>query len=66
MLLDDVLSALDNTTESLIVERLLGPDGILRKLGTTVVLATHASKFARLQESARFGGLLCCNLILTR
>ena len=46
MLFDDILSALDNTTGSLIFERLLGPSGILRKLGTTVVLATHASKFA--------------------
>lgn len=52
MLLDDVLSALDSTTQSIIVERLLGPGGLFRKLGTTVVLATHASKFTRLY---RFG-----------
>lgn len=44
VLLDDVLSALDAKTEHNVVERLLGPTGLLRKLGTTVVLATHASK----------------------
>lgn len=40
LLLDDVFSALDNTTARLVFKRLLGEDGILRKSGATVVLAT--------------------------
>jgi ATP-binding cassette subfamily C (CFTR/MRP) protein 1 len=44
VLLDDVLSALDSNTERQIVERLLGANGMFRKLGTTVVLVTHSSK----------------------
>lgn len=43
IVLDDVLSALDAKTESHVAERLLGKDGIFRRLGTTVVLITHAS-----------------------
>lgn len=44
MLLDDVLSALDSKTEVMIIERLLGKQGLLRKLGSTVILVTHASR----------------------
>ncbi|ROV98723.1 hypothetical protein VMCG_06796 [Cytospora schulzeri] len=40
--LDDVLSALDARTEKLVFERLLSKDGLLRRLGATVVLITHA------------------------
>ena len=43
VLLDDVLSALDSETERMVVDRLLGPRGIFRKLGVTVILITHAS-----------------------
>ena len=45
VLLDDVLSALDGKTEKLVVERLLGPKGIFRELGTTVVLITHSTQY---------------------
>lgn len=45
VLLDDVLSALDGKTEEMIVQRLFGADGLFRKLGTTVVLVTHASRY---------------------
>ncbi|KAF6835949.1 ABC multidrug transporter [Colletotrichum plurivorum] len=45
LLLDDVFSALDNTTARLVFNRLLGEDGLLRKSGTTVVLATSAVHF---------------------
>jgi ATP-binding cassette subfamily C (CFTR/MRP) protein 1 len=42
IILDDVLSAIDAKTESFIVERLFGENGILQTLGSTVILATHA------------------------
>ena len=42
MLLDDVLSGLDGRTIHVIFKRLLGPQGLLRKSGVTVILATHA------------------------
>jgi ATP-binding cassette subfamily C (CFTR/MRP) protein 1 len=44
IILDDVLSALDKTTESHIVDNLLGPKGLLKELGTTVLLITHAGR----------------------
>jgi ATP-binding cassette subfamily C (CFTR/MRP) protein 1 len=46
IILDDVLSALDAKTEAHVAEMLLGPDGIFRKQGTTVILITHASKLS--------------------
>ncbi|KAF1972252.1 putative multidrug resistance protein [Bimuria novae-zelandiae CBS 107.79] len=42
---DDVLSALDMATQNRIFQRLFGPKGLLRRLGTTAVLATHANRF---------------------
>jgi ATP-binding cassette, subfamily C (CFTR/MRP), member 1 len=45
IILDDVLSALDTKTEAHVAEMLLGPNGIFRKQGTTVVLISHASKY---------------------
>ncbi len=42
MVLDDVLSAIDARTEQLVVGRLFGKRGLVRRLGTTVILATHA------------------------
>lgn len=42
VILDDVLSALDATTESHIVDNLIGPKGLFKELGTTVLLITHA------------------------
>ncbi|KAF2456054.1 P-loop containing nucleoside triphosphate hydrolase protein [Lineolata rhizophorae] len=44
MLIDDVLSGLDNTTEKLVFERVFGRRGVLRKSGTTVILATHSTR----------------------
>ncbi len=49
VVLDDVLSAIDARTEQLIVERLFGAEGILKKLGSTVVLATHAGESGNLE-----------------
>ncbi|KAJ3531278.1 hypothetical protein NM208_g8949 [Fusarium decemcellulare] len=47
IVLDDVLSGLDPTTEQALVERVFGPDGLLRKHAITVVLATHSVRHAR-------------------
>lgn len=44
VILDDVLSGLDSLTEELVFRRVFGRDGILRRLGATVVLATHSVK----------------------
>lgn len=44
IILDDVLSALDATTERHIVRNLMGANGLFKELGTTVLLITHASK----------------------
>jgi ATP-binding cassette subfamily C (CFTR/MRP) protein 1 len=42
MVFDDVFSGLDTTTETKVFERLFDRQGLLRKWGTTVVMATHA------------------------
>ncbi|KAJ5144344.1 hypothetical protein N7526_001852 [Penicillium atrosanguineum] len=42
LILDDILSALDRSTAKLIFCRLLAPDGLLKRQGRTVVLATHS------------------------
>lgn len=42
LILDDILSALDQSTAKLIFSRLLATDGLLKRQGRTVVLATHA------------------------
>ena len=42
LMLDDVFSGLDADTEEHIFTLLFGPNGVLRKLGTTVILGTHA------------------------
>lgn len=43
-ILDDILSALDRTTEKSVVDRLFGKDGIFQNLNTTVIMVTHASE----------------------
>jgi ABC-type multidrug transport system fused ATPase/permease subunit len=45
--LDDILSAIDAKTEALVVERLFGESGLLKRSGSTTILATHAGKFHR-------------------
>lgn len=42
IILDDVMSGLDATTEEIIFTRLFGPDGLLRNSGQTVIFATNA------------------------
>ncbi|PYH89693.1 putative multidrug resistance protein [Aspergillus ellipticus CBS 707.79] len=56
-LLDDVLSALDVRTQSMIIERLLSRDGIFRELKTTVVLVTHNVQLLRIADSVVSLGL---------
>ncbi|POR33115.1 Canalicular multispecific organic anion transporter 1 [Tolypocladium paradoxum] len=46
VLLDDVFSALDRTTRQLVSTRLLGPSGLLHRLGTTVIYTTHSKQIA--------------------
>ncbi|CAN8102283.1 unnamed protein product [Discula destructiva] len=41
---DDVLSGLDAVTEGAVFQGVFGRDGLLRQLGTTVILATHSVK----------------------
>ncbi|PYI31455.1 putative multidrug resistance protein [Aspergillus indologenus CBS 114.80] len=50
LLLDDVFSALDTKTESQIVQNLFGPEGLLRRNGSTVVLVTHAVRHLHLAD----------------
>ncbi|KAH8586615.1 putative multidrug resistance-associated protein [Bisporella sp. PMI_857] len=45
VILDDVFSGLDSTTEKHIFTKLLGPDGLLRKLEATVILVTHSVRW---------------------
>ena len=42
---DDVLSGLDTRTQQDVFNRVFGPQGLLRLNGTSVILATHATKF---------------------
>ncbi|KAF7712524.1 ABC multidrug transporter [Penicillium ucsense] len=50
LLLDDPFAGLDNLSEQYIVTRLLGPMGLLKQLGTTVVLATQTVKYQNLAD----------------
>jgi ABC-type multidrug transport system fused ATPase/permease subunit len=43
VLLDDVFSGLDSKTARAVFNRVLGPEGLLRKSNTTVILVTHNS-----------------------
>lgn len=43
MLLDDTFSALDGKTETQIFDNLLGPEGLLRRSKTTVLLVTNST-----------------------
>ncbi|OKL58645.1 hypothetical protein UA08_06138 [Talaromyces atroroseus] len=50
VLLDDSLSALDSQTESRIVDNLLGPKGLFRKMGTTVFLISNSATYVSLAD----------------
>lgn len=51
VVLDDVFSALDQTTSSNVFDRLLGEGGLLRRGDTTILLATHAVKYLSRADS---------------
>ena len=69
VLLDDVLSQLDNNTQRHVFAHVLGPHGLLRKNNATVVFATHSVDYlpfsdsivalenGNLQQQGRFGEL---------
>ncbi|ETS77081.1 hypothetical protein PFICI_10955 [Pestalotiopsis fici W106-1] len=42
LVLDDIFSGLDADTEDQVFRRVFGPEGLLRRRGTTVVLCTHS------------------------
>ena len=44
VLLDGVLSALDRQSAAAILKQLVGEGGLLRTLGTTVIMTTHSGK----------------------
>jgi ABC-type nitrate/sulfonate/bicarbonate transport system ATPase subunit len=48
LVLDDPFSALDEAVTGHIVQRLLGPRGLFRKMATTVLLVSNSSGFALL------------------
>ncbi|KAJ8062553.1 hypothetical protein OCU04_009080 [Sclerotinia nivalis] len=50
ILFDDVLSALDTKTEIQIMTRLFGRDGLISKLGATVIFVTHSRVGKQLQK----------------
>ena len=45
VILDDILSGLDAATEEEVFASILGPKGLLRQQGTTVILATNAGMY---------------------
>ncbi|PHH63516.1 hypothetical protein CDD81_5797 [Ophiocordyceps australis] len=47
IVLDDILGALDTNTQAVIMSRLFGDQGLLKKSKTTVVLATHAIEYLK-------------------
>ncbi|KAE9364281.1 P-loop containing nucleoside triphosphate hydrolase protein [Stipitochalara longipes BDJ] len=50
LLLDDVLSGLDKNTEQAVFQQVLGPDGLCRRHGVTIILATHAVKYLPISQ----------------
>ncbi|KAL1635888.1 hypothetical protein SLS58_010056 [Diplodia intermedia] len=46
LVIDDMLSGLDNTTEGIVFSRVFGRNGLLRKMKCTTVLSTHSVRWA--------------------
>jgi ATP-binding cassette subfamily C (CFTR/MRP) protein 1 len=46
LILDDILSGLDKTTEMMVFQRVFGQTGLLRRSNSTVLLATHSVHWA--------------------
>ncbi|KAI1820838.1 ABC transporter [Xylaria intraflava] len=45
LIIDDVFSGLDGFTQEQVCNSVFGPNGLLRKRGTTAILCTHATRF---------------------
>lgn len=45
LVLDDVFSGLDGSTQDRVCQSVLGPAGLLRRRGTTALVCTHATQF---------------------
>lgn len=45
VVIDDILSGLDSTTENLVFARVFGHEGLLRQMNCTTVLATHSVRW---------------------
>ncbi|KAF5267203.1 hypothetical protein FOXYS1_1935 [Fusarium oxysporum] len=50
LLIDDILSGLDNSTGSDVFRRVFGPDGLMRRRGATAILCTHAVRYLPLAD----------------
>ncbi|KAI1297079.1 putative ABC transporter [Xylaria venustula] len=50
LLLDDVLSGLDGDTEKAVIQSILGPSGLLRQLGTTVIIASNSAQYYHIAD----------------
>lgn len=44
MILDDVLTGLDRSTERHVLDAVFGPDGLLKMFNSTVILATNSGE----------------------
>lgn len=47
LVLDNVFSALDQSTADAIFHRLLAPEGLLKRYGSTVIMTTHTADYAK-------------------
>ncbi|KAK2601519.1 hypothetical protein QQS21_004904 [Conoideocrella luteorostrata] len=47
LVLDNVFSSLDNNTANAIFYRLFTPNGLLKRLGSTVIMTTHSVEFVK-------------------
>ncbi|KAK3937688.1 ATP-dependent permease MDL1 [Diplogelasinospora grovesii] len=45
LVLDDIFSGLDGSTQHLVCQSVFGPEGLLRKRGTTGIICTHSTHF---------------------
>lgn len=59
--LDDILSALDKKTESIIAEKLFGAKGLFQNISATVIMVTHSSKYLYFPQS-KTANLICISV----
>lgn len=60
LVLDDPFSALDPAVTDHIVQRLLGPRGLFRKMGTTVFLISNSSRFTIIRANLSSSNIKGC------